>query len=183
MSLPSVDRSANLRYSGAEMAAAGVNRAIPVAPVNPTERVEVRPPVEAKAPTPSVINLVNMANKPGDGEAVNVGTPDSLRRGSEAATSPKDWTINRPEPVKEKIPPPEPLSKILMDFLHNMWRASGTAVKESLPEHLRTTDDVPQNPLSAPGNIAKEVLTYSPTKVAKTEKSFSGDANPDSTRR
>ena len=108
-----------------------------------------------------------MADKPGSGEAVFRSVSDPGRRGSEAATAERDWTIRRPEPEEVKIPPPEPISKILLEFLRSMWRASGTAVEMGRPQSQLQT--ISQDPNAAPGQIAKEVLTYSPTKIRRPE--------------
>ena len=119
-------------------------------------------------PTPSVINLVNMANKPSTGEAVYSSVSDPAKRGSEAATAPKDWTIHRPEPEKVENPPPVPLSKVLMDHIKSMWAASGGAIQvHQVKNQLDQSQPSPQAPT---GVLSTEVLTYSPSKIHKTEK-------------
>ncbi len=113
MQLPPIDRIPNPRPAGADGGALSANRVIPVPPVNPSNN-GVQP---ESAPKPGVVNLVNQVAKPNTGEAVYTSTPDPAKRGTEAATAQKDWTIHRPEPEKVEVPPPEPISKLLMDLL------------------------------------------------------------------
>ena len=175
MQLPPIDRLPISRPAGVEGVSVGANKVIPVPPVNPSRNIA---PVE-EAPSASVVDLVNRANKPSTGEGVYTSVSDPARRGSEAATAEKDWTIHRPVPEKVEIPPPEPISKLLMEFLRTMWRASGSAVEATLAENQAKSPS--QNPNSAPGNLVKENLVYSPSKIAKTEKSLSGDSPSSST--
>ena len=131
MQLPAVDRSPYQRPVGAEGVSVAAHKVIPVAPVNPA--VSVASVAHAKpAPTPDVVNLVNQAHKPNAGEGVYFSVSDPANRGSEAATVEKDWTIHRPEPVKVETPPPEPISKMLLAFLRDMWRASGSAIEAQM---------------------------------------------------
>lgn len=137
-------------------------RVIPVAPVNPS--AHATPSIE---PTPSVVNLVNQANKPSIGEGVYTSVSDPARRGSEAATAPKDWTIHRPVAEKAEDPPPVPISKLLIDHIKSMWAASASAVQI---QQVKNQLDMSQpNPNATPGVLATEVLTYSPSKINKTE--------------
>ena len=158
MQLPSVDRQPGLRLSGADLASYG-QKVIPVPPVNPG--------VALKAP--SVLNNISDSAAQSSANKVYASVSDPARRGSEAATSPKDWTIQRPEPEKVEIPPPEPISKMLLAFLQSMWRASGSAVE--IAQAQRQNNQVNQhNPTATPGERAKEDLTYSPSKIKKNEK-------------
>jgi hypothetical protein len=128
--------------------------------------VQAAPVVE---PTPSVVNLINQADKPNAGEGVYTSVSDPTRRGAEAASPSKDWTIKRPAPEKVEIPPPEPMSKMLMDHLKSLWQASAAAVQ--VQQQVRNQSEVPTVSSQGPqGVIAEEVLTYSPTKINKTEK-------------
>jgi hypothetical protein len=168
MQLPSIERIPTVRPSGADVASVAAARVLPVAPVNPTVT-----PAQPSQTTPSVINLVNQANKPGKGEAVYSSVSDPTQRGSEAATPAKDWTIHRPAPVKVQDPPPVPLSKVLLDHIKSLWAASASAVQ--VQQHVKGQLEVVQsntnvNPNAMPGVLAKEVLTYSPSKITKTEK-------------
>ncbi|MES2877869.1 MAG: hypothetical protein V4713_05550 [Pseudomonadota bacterium] len=159
MNMSPLDRVPSLRPSGADlasMAVVKVNQAAPVDKVTPSE------------PTPSVVNLVNMANKPSSGEGVYTSVSDPTKRGSEAATTPKDWTIHRPAPEKVEDPPPEPLYKMLIDHVKSMWIASGSAIQV---HQVKNQVDASQHNLNAPpGVLSTEVLTYSPSKINKTEK-------------
>lgn len=159
MNMPPLDRTPSWRPSGADLASiavAKVNQAAPVDKVTPSE------------PTPSVVNLVNMANKPSTGEGVYTSVSDPTKRGSEAATTPKDWTIHRPKPEKVEDPPPEPLYKMLMDHVKSMWVASGSAIQVHQVKNQLDTSQ--QNLNAPPGVLSTEVLTYSPSKINKTEK-------------
>jgi hypothetical protein len=182
MQLPSVDRLNLNRPAGAAGVLAGANRVIPVAPVNPSVSVAESSVALRQATTaaPSVVNLVNTANKPNTGEGVYASVSDPAKRGSEAATSEKDWTIRRPEPEKVVVPPPVPISKLLMDFLRDMWRASGSAVEAGIAEQVARSQNTP-TPSQTAGQATRLDLTYAPTKVLKTEKSLSGDSPSNST--
>lgn len=139
---------------------------IPVAPVNPS--VHVSPPVEATDASPSVVNRINPALLPNEGEPVHTSVSDPARRGSEAATSPKDWTIHRPAPEKVEDPPPKPLYQVLMEHIRSMWTAGASAIQiEQVSNQLTPPPQVP--PTDAPGTMAKEVLVYQPSKIAKNE--------------
>lgn len=163
MQLPSIDRTPNLRQA-AEVASSGANRVIPVAPVNPG--VHVSPPKDV--PQPGVIDMVNPALKVHEGEPVYTSVSDPARPGSEASTSPKDWTIHRPAPVKVEDPPPKPLSQVLMDHLKTMWTASANAVQvEQVQNQLVQPNPGQVN--EASNSLAKQRLVYEPEKVKKNE--------------
>lgn len=147
-------------------------RVIPVAPVNPSASVQENA---------SVVNDINPAVQARANESAKA---DPLQGGSQADTANKGWTqrkeaVNKPE----EAPPKEPLSKMLMDHIHNVWSASARVVEiwlQNNPAQNQSTQQVQQqqlaaanrntDPLAAPGNVAKEVLTYSPTKIKKPEK-------------
>lgn len=160
MQLPPIDRTPHPRLAGVETVSPVVQR---VAPVSAPESLNAEP-------SPSVINKVSQLGKAAGAEAVYTSVSDPARRGSEAATAPKDWTIRRPEPQKVEDPPPVPLSRILMDHLRAIWTASATAVQVHEPI-LEQVDPakVKPNPNVITGTVATEVLTYSPTKINKTE--------------
>jgi len=164
MQLPSIDRIQGLRPVAAESASLATGRVVPVAPTNVSQSSVL--PVE---PTPSVINLVNQGEKPSSGEGVYSSVPDPVRRSADAASEIKDWTIKRPEPEKVEDPPPEPLSKILLDHIKSLWLASASAiqVQEQVKEELDLTKPGPSAPQAA---LAAEAVTYSPSKVNGTEK-------------
>ena len=164
MQLPTIDRSPNLRPSGADMVSAGANRVIPVAPVNPSETA--RPNLE---PVPSVVDMVNPALKSNENEPVYASVSDPGRPGSEAATAQKDWTIHRPATEKVEDPPPKPMFQLLMDHIKNLWTASASAVQlEQVNNQLNPP--VPASPSDAPGNLAKEVLVYDHNTIKKNER-------------
>ena len=142
---------------------------IPVAPVNPG--VEASPPLE---PTPSVVNHVNPALQarqalPNEGEANYTSVPDPVRTSASTQHLSHDWTIHRPAPEKVENPPPKPISQMLMDHLKSMWTASASAVQvEQVSNQL--SRPVPTQPTQIPGDLAKQVLTYQPTRIKKNEK-------------
>ncbi len=163
MQLPTIDRNPNLRPAGADMASSGANRVIPVAPVNPS--VSAHPSIQ---PVPSVVDMVNPALKTNEGEPVYTSVSDPAKRGSEAATSPKDWTIHRPAPEKVENPPPKPIYQVLMDHIKSMWTASASAIQlEQVSNQINPPATVA--PTDAPGNFAKEVLVYDPNMIKKNE--------------
>lgn len=163
MSQPSIDRIQGVRPVAAEAAALATGRVVPVVPVNPPQRVEA--PAEVQ---PSVINKINTGDKPNAGEGVYSSVADPVRQTPEEA-APKDWTIKRPVPEKAEEPPPEPLSKMLMDHIRSLWLASASAVQ--VQEQVKNQVD-PTKPVANTntGVIATEVYTYSPTKINKTDK-------------
>jgi hypothetical protein len=167
MQLPSIERNPNLRPAGADVVASGANRVIPVAPVNPS----VSKTTAELEPTPSVINMVKAPVPQADpNDPVYSNRADPMVRNTEASTTPKDWTIHRPEkePEKEEIPPPPPMSQVLMDHLRTLWTASASAVHV---EHVSNTLNPPQ-PASNSVNsdeLAKQAMVFKPSEVNKTE--------------
>lgn len=161
MQLPPIDRTPIARPSGADTVSPVALR---VAPITPAANLSAEP-------SPSVINKVSQMGKASGSEAVYTSVSDPGRRGSEAATAPKDWTIRRPEPQKVEDPPPVPISRMLMDHLRAIWTASATAVQvqEPIIEQVDPAKARP-NPNVITGAVATEVLTYSPSKINKTEK-------------
>ncbi|WP_296448193.1 hypothetical protein [Rhodoferax sp. UBA5149] len=161
MQLPPLDRTPSLRPSGADVASVAANRAIPVPPVSSS--------AVSKESTPGVVNLVNQANKPSTGEAVYTSVSDPAQRGSEAATALKDWTIHRPAPEKVEDPPPVPLSKVLLEQIKSIWAAGAGAIQVQHAQNLMDMSQPKPNPNAMPGVLATEVLTYSPSKINKTQ--------------
>lgn len=162
MQLPSIDRTPTPRPSSAAVVPTVAPRVIPVAPVNPSVTA-----ILSHEPVPSVVNLVNQANKPSVGEGVYTSVSDPARRGSEAATAEKDWTVRRPAPEKVEDPPRIPLYKMLMEHVKHMWAAGASAIQT---QQVSNQLEIPlKNPNATPGVVATEVLTYSPAKVKKTE--------------
>jgi hypothetical protein len=60
------------------------------------------------------------------------------------------------------------MHQMLLDFIKSMWQASGMAVEVSQAQKQNVLTTTP-NPNMAPGEIAKENLTYTPSKIKKTE--------------
>lgn len=167
MELTSVDRNPHPHQPGADVATYASNRVVPVAAVNPSSGSTVAP-VSTIEPTPSVINLVNRSVKPSVGELVYTSVSDPARRGSEAATAEKDWTIHRPAPDKVEEPPKPPMYQLLIDHVKSLWTASASAVQ--VQQHVKNQLEASQtNPNAVPGVISTESITYSPTKITKTE--------------
>ncbi|QDL55734.1 hypothetical protein [Rhodoferax aquaticus] len=162
MQLPSVDRNPNVRPAGADLASSAANKVIPVAPVNPSVSVTT-----AAEPSPSVINLVNQAAKPNQGEPVYTSVADPTAKGNEEATLHRDWTIHRPVPQKVENPPPKPISQVLMDHLRTMWTASASAVQVEQVKNINATP--PQTSIEGAAAHIKQQLVYSASKVNKNE--------------
>jgi hypothetical protein len=166
MQLPSVDRQPGTRPAGVDAVASNGHRVIPVAPVNPPV---VTSPAAEPAPA-SVVNKIGEAAATGNPvyNALHQSVPDPIRRGTETAAEPQDWTIKRPEPEKVEEPPPVPLHQVLLDFIKSMWQASGMAVEVSQAQKQNPLVN-PSNPAIVPGEIAREELTYQPSKIKKAE--------------
>ena len=163
MQLPPIDRTPNLRPLAADSVSIVSIKVIPVGPVNP-----VANPVTPAEPSPSVINMVGLGNKSNVGEGVYTSVSDPSRRGSEAATSVKDWTIHRPTPEKVEDPPPVPMAQLLIDHIKSLWLASASAVQ--VQQQVKDQLDVSQPAQNViPNVVAKQALTYAPSKVNKTE--------------
>ena len=148
-----------------EAAALTTGRVVPVVPVNP--------PVQAAAPaepTPGVVNLIKQVDKPSAGEGVYSSVSDPVRPGAEAANPPKDWTIKRPAPEKVEDPPPEPLSKILIDHIKSLWEASASAVQVQQQVRNQLEPQPVTNALATNGVVANEIYNFSPSKINKIEK-------------
>ncbi len=140
---------------------------IPVAPVNPSVAM-----TSQEAPSPSVIDRVNPALKsprPNEGEANYTSVPDPIRPTQIREAAPHDWTIHRPAADKAEAVPAKPIAQVLMDHLKTVWTASASAIQiEQVKNHLTTP--VPTTPAQVPGDLAKQVLTYKPSRIKGTEK-------------
>lgn len=171
MSLPSIERSPNLRPVVADAVLSKAGATIPVAPVNPS--TEPSPPLE---PEPSVINHVNpalhMAGQTppnNEGEPTYTSVPDPVKRTASSQQVPHDWALHKPAAQKVEEPPRKPISQVLMDNLKSIWTASASAVQvEQVSNHLTRT--TPTDPTQIPGVITKQALTYQPSKIKKNEK-------------
>jgi len=163
MQLPSVDRQPGVRPAGAALEPSPGPRVVPVQPVNPPEQVR----------QPGVINNISQdaVQQALASESVYRSVKDPVQRSPDAERPESDWTIKRPLPQKVEEPPPEPISKRLLEFLRSMWRASGSVVEMSQPQSQNQNMALNQNnPQATPGLLAKEELTYTPSKIKKNEK-------------
>lgn len=163
MQLPTVERTPNLRPSGADVAVPAAARVIPVAPVNPAQHVQ------------ESVGVVNNINPQVQAQA---GAVDPLQGGSQADNSGRGWTQSKGAPVSLEEAPKEPLSKMLLEQIHLVWSASARVVEIWLMNNPAQNQAQIQNlaqsrnqvPTAIPGVLAKEALTYSPSKIKKTEK-------------
>jgi len=168
MSLPPIERTPNLRPAGADLASSGANRVVPVPPVNPS--VQATP---AAKPTPGVVNLVNPAlqgenRQRTEGEPVYTSVPDPVK--NNAPPVPQDWTIRKPAAEKAEIPPPNPMSQVLIKHYKTVWTASASAIQvEQVKNQVAPETAIVPTPQTQ-GNLVKEVLTYQPTRIKKNEK-------------
>ena len=162
MQLPSVDRQPGARPAGASLPTSNGSRVVPVPPVNPPQA----------APLPGVVNNIGENAQLGKaGESVYRSVKDPIQKGADAQRPDNDWTIKRPLPQKVEDPPPEPISKRLLEFLRSMWRASGSVVEMSQTQaQAQNLPPNQNNPHAVPGLLAKEDLTYTPSKIKKNEK-------------
>ena len=163
MQLPSIDRQAGARPVGVGLDVSVGPRVVPVQPVNPPEAAERTPGV--------VASISEGARRANVGVEVFRSVQDPVQKNADAQRPDNDWTIKRPQPQKVEDPPPEPISKRLLEFLRSMWRASGSVVEMSQPQAQGQNVPVNQNnPNAVPGMLAKEELTYTPSKIKKNEK-------------
>ena len=162
MQLPSIDRQPGARPAGVALPTPIGSKVLPVAPVNPPQAVQ----------SPGVVNNISeSARQDKAGEAVFRSVPDPVQKSPVAARPENDWTIKRPQPQKVEDPPPEPISKRLLEFLRSMWRASGSVVEMSqIQTQVQNVAPNLNNPNAVPGLLAKEDLTYTPSKIKKNEK-------------
>ena len=177
MDLSSVNRTPNVRPVGVESPLPGRVAVAHVAlaanpPPTTTEPTGVAPAREQQV-QPGVVNLVKQADKASVGEGVYTSVSDPTRRGSEAATASKDWTIHRPAPEKVEDPPPVPLYKMLMDHLKAMWTASAVAVQVQQVKNQQELQPPPVNSNQPDKVLPNEVLTYSPSRVHRSDKTTS----------
>ena len=153
----------------AETALSKAGTIIPVAAVNPS--VELSPPLEA---APSVVNHVNPAlhagalPTPNEGEPTYTSVPDPVRRSASSQPAPHDWTIKHPAAEKVEDPPQKTISQVLMDNLKSIWSASASAVQvHQLGNQANPNPSTNTAPTQVPGDLAKQVLTYQPSKIKK----------------
>lgn len=147
------------------------------------------------APEPGVINAINpaihaqvvgSAGQPEQAQNQTQQQPQSdPTKGSQGDHAAKEWTMREEaavQPAPPPEPPKEPLSKILMEHITAIWSASARVVEiwmQNNPAQSPVANQQAQtqvqatnrhvDPLAAPGDISKEVLTYSPTEIKKVE--------------
>lgn len=140
MQIQPVDRSPNWRPQGSDLYSTGASGAPPVRPV--------------AAPHP-----IESADRMGEGAVVK--EPD---KPSDTDTSNRDWTqTKKQETVKEpEEPPKEPISKMLIEFIQSMWRASAAAVDAAEAINKSASQQEKAN------QVKNETLTYTEPKVKRT---------------
>ena len=168
MQLPTVERPTHLRPAGADAVAPAAARVIPVAPVNPSAQVS------------QAAGVVNDINPRVQAQAGQSDATDPLQGGAQADNSAKGWTQSKQASAQAVELPKEPLSKMLLDQIHLVWSASARVVEiwmmnnpaqnpvQNQLQNLAQTRN--QDPRAVPGVLAKEALTYSPSKIRKIEK-------------
>jgi hypothetical protein len=109
-------------------------------------------PINAPNPVESMDRL---------GEGAIVREPDK----PSAPDSPnRDWTeVKKKDTVEEPPEPPkEPISKLLLEFIQSMWRASGSAVEVAQDINKMTLQE------RLAQQVKDESLTYSDPKIKRT---------------
>jgi hypothetical protein len=149
MQFPSFDRASFVRPIGAEAAPAGASKVIPVPPVNPPLRISPAAETPAQQSSPGTTSV-----------------SDPARPGSEAATTPKDWTVRRPAPDKLEEPAPKPMYQVLIDHLKVMLTPGASAIQIEQVGNILTPPPA-VSPTDAPGTLAKEALVYTPSRIPK----------------
>ena len=112
--------------------------------------------------------MVNPALKSKEGQPPKVELADPTKQTVEKATEPQDWTIHKPPPEKVEDPPPKPISQVLIEHLKTVWTAGASAIQVEQVKD-QTTPPPPVAPGDGPGQITKESLVYTPSKIKKTE--------------
>ncbi len=163
MQLPTIDRIPSQRPVATEAAALSTGRVIPVPPVN-TASTGVQEP----EPQPSVINLINTAHKPVDGEVAATSVTEPSRPGNQTSDLDKAWTARQPAVDVVQEPAKPPLFEMLINHIKSLWEASASAVQ--VQQQVKDQLEPKAVPDPGKGSLSTEVFTYSPTKITKTEK-------------
>ena len=146
------------------------NAPIPVLPVNTSVQDST-----ALESSPSVVNHVSPLLQAGllpvanEGEPTYTSAPDPVRRSASSQQVPHDWALKRPAAEKVEDPPKKPISQMLMDNLKSIWTASASAVQVQQIGNQIARPTAPE-PAQVPGDLAKQVLTYQPSKIKKNER-------------
>jgi hypothetical protein len=158
-----LETAARARASGSPAAkdkADGVDAVDGVATTRATAKTQVVNPTADSAKTTHPLDkespetAAKAAKLLAGGKEPGPNQPQALEEDS------KDWTV-APKAAEKKVenPPPEPISKKLLDFLQQLWRAGGNAVDVA---HTA-------NQTLNPDKLAEGPLTYDdPSAVKKT---------------
>lgn len=140
MPISPIERTNAWRPQSADLYSTGASGPVPVRPINPANPVESTDRIGEGA----------IVREPDQPEA-----PDLTNR---------DWTAVEEKKQVEEVeePPKEPISKILIEFIQSMWRASAMAVEQA--QEMNKTDEQERNQLQ----VKDEPLTYSEPKVKRT---------------
>lgn len=141
MQIPPLDRThTSWRAQGADLYSTGASGAAPVRPVN-------------------AVNASESVDKIGEGRTVR--TPETP---SVVDSENRDWTLAQEIKQKEEVdePPKEPISKLLIEFIQSMWRASAQAVDQA--QDVSKSEDLLQNKQTA----RSEPLTYAEPRIKRT---------------
>lgn len=144
MPIPPVDRNP-VQWTptqGANLYSTGASGPAAVRPVHPVNAVESADPI-------------------GQGVTVTIKSPD---RPTDVSLKDRDWTeVQSKKVVQEKEEPPkEPIHKMLIEHLQNLWRASAQAVEASM--EAQKMDQQERNKMQ----VRTEPLTYEEPKVKRT---------------
>jgi len=104
-------------------------------------------------------NATESVDKIGEGRSVR-----SPEKPSNADQKNRDWTLAEEVKQKEEVkePPKEPISKMLIEHLQSLWRASAQAVEQA--QQASQTEDQMNNKQGA----RNEPLTYAEPRVKRT---------------
>jgi hypothetical protein len=125
-----------------------------VKPVNASEKDALAVDATGKVGAPAKESPTDAARKVDTGKL-----PGPEQPSADADETNKDWTTKaKAAEEKPPEPPKEPISKKLLDFLQNLWRAGGQAI-DVVEETNKTLN---------PTKLSDSPLTYSDPTVKKT---------------
>ena len=124
-----------------------------IKPVNDSEKDDLAVDAAGKVGAPAKESPTDAARKVDAGKLPGPDEP------TDADAVNKDWTTKaKAAEDKPPEPPKEPISKKLLDFLQNLWRAGGQAI-DVVEETNKTLN---------PTKLSDSPLTYSDPTVKKT---------------
>lgn len=124
-----------------------------IKPVNDSEKDDLAVDAAGKVGAPAKESSTDAARKVDAGKLPGPDEP------TDADAVNKDWTTKaKAAEDKPPEPPKEPISKKLLDFLQNLWRAGGQAI-DVVEETNKTLN---------PTKLSDSPLTYSDPTVKKT---------------